>query len=127
MTSPHHPSTRLSRLDRILSQAESSPTRAGDSDAGQVHLASIPLERIRGLTIELQERSFAVQDDIDAITMRLLLNDYKTAVAHLRAVTDGVGAQLQESASQLSLTRKELRREEEMAAKRANRKAEDPE
>ena len=123
MTSPHHPS-RVSRLDRILSQAESAPPRTGDSDAGQVHLASIPLERIRGLTIELQERSPAVQDDIDAITMRLLLNDYKTAVAHLRAVTDRVGAQLQDAASQLSLTRKELRREEEMAAKRA-RKGED--
>ena len=127
MTSSHQPSTRVARLDRILSQAESAPPRTGDSDAGQVHLASIPLARIRGLTIELQERSPAVQDDIDVITMRLLLNDYQTAVAHLRAVTNSVSVHLHDAASQLNLTRKELRREEEMAAKRANRKAEDSE
>lgn len=122
MSASHKPSTRLTRLDHILSQSPAAlPTRGGDTDPGQVHLASVPLERIRALTLELQERSSAPQDEIDAITMRLLLNDYKAAVAHLRAVTNGVGAQLHTASEQISETRKTVRREEEMAAKRATR------
>ena len=117
------PSPRLARLDRILSQsplhvATHAPT---DTDPGQVHLTSVPLERIQSLTLELQERSPADADEVDAITMRLLLNDYKTAVAHLRAVANGVDSRLHAVGAELHESRKTVRREEEMATKRAGR------
>jgi len=92
---------------------------SADTDPGQVHLSSVPLERIRALTLELQDRVATTLDDVDAITMRLLLNDYKTAVAHLRAVGNGVDARLQTAAYEIHDIRKTIRRDEEMAMKRA--------
>jgi hypothetical protein len=113
------PSARLMRLDRILSQSPLPiAARTAASDPDQVHLASVPLDRIQALTVELQERSTVDADDIDAITMRLLLNDYKTAVAHLRAVANGVDARLHAGGQEIHEARKLVRREEEMAMKR---------
>ena len=47
----------------------------------------MPLERISRLTAELTQHAPADIDDIDRLAMRLLLNDYTAAVAHLRAAT----------------------------------------
>jgi hypothetical protein len=111
---------RVTRLDRILVQSPPhAASRTGDVDPGQVHLDSVPLERIRALTLELEERSACAQDDIDLITMRLLLNDYKAAVTHLRAVTNGTDARLHAAAGEVHDIQKTIRREQEMAAKRA--------
>jgi hypothetical protein len=121
MSALHKPSPRLARLDRILSQSPLNvATHATtETDPGQVHLMSVPLERIQALTMELQERSAADADEVDAITMRLLLNDYKAAVAHLRAVANGVDSRLLAVGAALHQSRKTVRREEEMATKRA--------
>ena len=120
MSAVYKPSARLARLDRILSQSPLQVTThaATDTDPGQVHLMSVPLERIQGLTAELQERSATDADEVDAITMRLLLNDYKTAVAHLRAVANGADSRLHAIGAELHESRKMVRREEELAAKR---------
>ena len=121
MSPLHRPSARLTRLDRILSQSPPAPVShaSADTDPAQVHLMGVPLERIQGLTAELQERSTTDADEVDAITLRLLLNDYKAAVAHLRAVANGVDARLHVVGAELHESRKTLRREEEMATKRA--------
>jgi len=122
MSGTPRPSSRLARLDRILS-ASAAPVaaRTTDTDPDQVHLASVPLERIQALTLELQERSAHVTDEIDAITMRLLLNDFKAAVAHLRAVSNSVDTRLYTAGRDIHESRKVVRREEEMMAKRAGR------
>jgi hypothetical protein len=53
------------------------------SDPADAHLASVPLDRIRRLTAELEQDG---GNDDNATTVSLLLNDYTTAVTHLRAV-----------------------------------------
>jgi hypothetical protein len=127
MSALHKPSARLARLDRILSQ--SPPHVAAhattETDPGQVHLTSVPLDRIQALTMELQDRSTEDTDEVDAITMRLLLNDYKAAVAHLRAVANGADSRLHAVGAELHESRKTVRREEEMVAKRAGQSEED--
>lgn len=45
----------------------------------------VPLDRIRRLTAELQRASDDDIDEIDAVTMRILLSDYTLTVGHLRA------------------------------------------
>jgi hypothetical protein len=94
-------STRRKVLEQIL--AETTPAASGteiaDADAAHAHLSSVPLERIRRLTAAVHESPSSNPDEIDAMAMRLLLDEYKTAVAHLRAVAneaashvDGAGA-----------------------------------
>src|SRR4051794_120610 len=112
-------SARAAKLDHLLSQSPPPVLRGGDVDFGQMLLAGVPLERIRALTLELQERAEATPDDLDAITMRLLLNDYKSAVADLRAFTNSVDGRLLAAGEDLHRTRKLVHREEEMIVKRA--------
>jgi hypothetical protein len=122
MNASQKPSTRLTRLDEILAQSPPhQPNRTGDLDPEQARLASVPLDRIGALSAELKQRSDTPQDDIDALTMRLLLNDYRTAVAHLRAVANSTEARLRTSGDAINRMTKELRREQEMAEKRAGR------
>jgi hypothetical protein len=78
---------RLQRLAQILAESNTAgSTSVRDTDPADVHLGSVPLERIRRLTAVLTDGAGTDVDDIDALAMRLLLNDYTTAVAHLRAV-----------------------------------------
>ena len=81
-------SERLARLDQILSQipSGSQAVSADSANAAEVHLSSVPTERIRLLTAELQGTSSPELDESDAVVMKLLLNEYSTAVGHLRAV-----------------------------------------
>ena len=119
MSASREPSARLASLEQILAQSPPVTHGSAATDPGQVHLASIPLERIAALTRELQEHQTLLPDSIDAIAIRLLLNEYKAAVAHLRAVSNGVDARLHTVSEQLQKSRKTVRRDEEMAAKRA--------
>jgi hypothetical protein len=115
-------SARLTRLDEILAQSPPhQANRTAELDPEQLHLASVPLDRIAGLSAELRQRSVEPQDDIDAITMRLLLNDYRIAVAHLRAIANSADARLRAAGDQIHVMTKALRREQEMAEKRAGR------
>lgn len=77
---------------------------ADNADAAEVHLNSVPTERIRLLTAELRGTSSAAPDEIDVLVMQVLLNEYSNAVAHLRAVAriaaatvDGVVAPMVET------------------------------
>jgi cob(I)alamin adenosyltransferase len=79
-------SQRLRRLQQILARPKLvTGTADTGPDPAETHLASIDLERIRQVTCELQNRADEMPDDLDAVTARVLLNDYASAVGHLRA------------------------------------------
>jgi len=114
---------RLIELERILARSKAGFAAAGDTDADPVllHLASVPIERIRQFTSELQARPQSGSDDIALVTMRLLLNDYATAVAHLRAVARLAVTRVEKAALDIRDSRKQLRREEKLLIKRSGR------
>jgi len=113
-------SERLLEIERILAQSKTAFAPAGDADADpvQLHLASVPTERIRQFTAELRARPGIDHDDITVVTMRLLLNDYATAVAHLRAVARLAVSRVEGAAVTIRDSRKQLRREEKLLLKR---------
>jgi hypothetical protein len=77
---------RLQQLAQILAESKAlASTSARDTDPADVHIGSVALERIRRLTAQLTQQAATDIDDIDRLAMRLLLNDYTAAVAHLRA------------------------------------------
>jgi hypothetical protein len=79
---------RLQRLAQILAESKApASTSARDTDPADVHIANVALERISRLAAELTQNAPTDIDDIDRLAMRLLLNDYTAAVAHLRAAT----------------------------------------
>jgi hypothetical protein len=80
---------RLAHLEQILAETASPSPAASttDADAAHVHLNSVPLERIRRLTAELQGDITRTPDEVELVMMRLLLYEYSIAVRHLRAVT----------------------------------------
>ena len=63
-------SDRLQRLSKILNDASPSPR----------------FDRIQRLTRELDDRSGLEPDELDGVTLRLLLDEYANALAHFRAV-----------------------------------------
>jgi len=78
---------RLIEIERIL--AQTTYVAAANDGAGNpvaVHLADVPAARMSELTRILQQRPPEGNDEIDALAVRLLLNDYVAAVSHLRAV-----------------------------------------
>jgi hypothetical protein len=77
---------RLGHLEHILTSTFGAPAATPEANAADVHLASVPVERIRRLTTELSSNDGRPTDTIDVLIMRLLLNEYASAVSHLRAV-----------------------------------------
>ena len=107
-------SQRLRRLEQILSGSSAAPVAAVDErDAATRHMESLPLERIRQLT-ELVDQRSTEADEVDAVAMRLLLNDYAAAVGHLRAVTRDAGSRLDAAAGPVADVRRFLWRDEKL-------------
>jgi hypothetical protein len=102
---------------RIASRASRDATPTNTSDLVDWRMRSVPLDRIAHLTIELQQRGTAAVDAVDALAMRLLLNDYTVATTHLRAVTRIAGQRMASASSHLkdvrALVERELQPEEE--------------
>jgi hypothetical protein len=122
-------SARLLELDRILSR-ERATSFSGEGDPVSLHLGAVPTERIRALTSVLEPTVDRDNDEIDAIAMRLLLNDYSSAVGHLRAVARSAATRIDDAAvpvreAQLFMKR-ELRREERVELERAQRAPVEP-
>lgn len=90
-------SERLLELDRILSQ-ERAASFSSEGDAISQHLAAVSGERIRGLTSFLTH-GVELNDEIDLVAMRLLLNDYASAVGHLRAVARSAATRIDDAAT----------------------------
>jgi hypothetical protein len=115
----HDLSRRLQRLQAYVAAKppQADPTSPNSSDLADWHMRSVMLDRIAHLTMELQRRGDAVIDAVDALEMRLLLNDYTASTTHLRAVTRIAKEGMATASSQLRGVRKtierDLKREEE--------------
>ncbi|HEU4693109.1 MAG TPA: hypothetical protein VFS23_32325 [Vicinamibacterales bacterium] len=113
-------SGRLRELDRILSH-EGSTSFSNEGDPVSLHLGAVPSERIRELT-SLLGRTTVANDEIDVVAMRLLLNDYTSAVGHLRAVARSAATRIDEAATPVReaqlFMKRDQRREERIERKR---------
>jgi len=115
----HDLSRRLQRLQSYVAAKppQADPTSSNSSDMADWHMRSVMVDRIAHLTMELQRRGDAVIDAVDALEMRLLLNDYTASTTHLRAVTRIAKEGMATASSQLRGVRKtierDLKREEE--------------
>ncbi len=113
----HDLSRRLQRLEaRVASRPRGDAAPADSSDLVHWRMRSVPIDRIAHLTMELQQRSGADVDAVDALAIRLLLNDYTTSTTHLRAVTRTAGQRMVTASSRLkdvrAVVERELQREE---------------
>jgi transcriptional regulatory protein LevR len=114
----HDLSRRLLRLQSYVADKprQADPTSTNSSDLADWHMRSVMLDRIAHLTMELQRRGDAAIDAVDALEIRLLLNDYTASTTHLRAVTRIAKQGIATASSQLSGARtiieRELQREE---------------
>lgn len=113
VTNDHDLSERLRRLEAYIAARppHRDPPSTNSSDLADWHMRSVMLDRIARLTMELQQRGNAAIDAVDALEMRLLLEDYTTSTRHLRAVTriakEGIGT----AASHLRAVRTNIERE----------------
>jgi hypothetical protein len=99
-------SQRLRRLEEILAATAPTVPAAGTqaADPATRQLATLPVERIRLVTNELQSRDGG-GDEIDRLAIRLLLNDYTAAVAQLRAVVRDAGQRIDAAAGPVAAVR----------------------
>ena len=123
MSTARNPSQRLIELERILAQI--TPARASeDETAGSVaaHLAGVPADRIRQLTSALQRGLKDTTDEIDVVTMRLLLNDYIVGVGHFRAIARTAASRMDKAAEIIGEGQRFVHREQKREAQRAARR-----
>ena len=111
----HDTAIRLSQLEQILA-ATAGRTAPAVADAAGVHLSGVPADRIRGLTVLLHDGIERDVDAVDAIVMRLLLEEYVTAVGHLRAVARMAAAHIDGAAAPVREARRALHRHTKAAA-----------
>jgi hypothetical protein len=116
------PTQRLIELERILAQSRL-VTASGHEQAGSVtsHLAGVPVDRIRQLTSALQRGLDDTVDEIDAVAMRLLLNDFRIAVPHLRAIAQTAGARMDDAADLIREGQRFVRREQKLESRATQR------
>jgi hypothetical protein len=121
---PTPASERVLELERILAQDRRATPVSIESqtDPATLHLTEMPTERIRRFTHALgTKRGNDIDNDaIDILTMRLLLNDFTSAVGHLRAVANIAASLIDHAAKPVReahrLIKAENRREEKMRA-----------
>lgn len=77
-------SRRLARLAGILNDTR--PYGEASALDPVEHLHRVRLQRIQGLTAQLDDRTGHDVDEMDGVAMRLLLDEYAGALAQLRAV-----------------------------------------
>ena len=125
---PSSAQDRLREIERIIAQTPSVVTsNQGAEDPVAVHLADVPAARIRELTRILNQRPLEGNDDIDAVAMRLLLNDYMAAIAHLRAVARAAASLVDGAAAPVKQSQRFLRDEDRRQEKRPADTASPPE
>ena len=116
MPSPRDTSTRLAHIEEILAQTAPGAT-AGAADATAVHLNSVSIERIRRLTAALGDLPLEQGPDVvDAVLMRLLLDEFMTSVFHLRAVARTAVSRVDAATTPLRDARRAMHRLEKTAA-----------
>ena len=97
-------SRRLAQLARILSDAR--PFGALSTTDVAEHLHQVRLKRIEGFTAQLTDGDGRGIDAVDALAMRLVLDEYSSVVAHLRAAARERAAALGSLAAQLRSDRR---------------------
>ena len=90
-------SRRLLRLEKILA----ADFVAGSARTGRIGPSDTALERVIRLTGQLQGRVGSEQDAVDLLNIRLLLNEYVSVVADLRAVAASADEHLEKALSSL--------------------------
>src|SRR5688572_12327981 len=112
MTAVADSSRRLQQLQQILadSQAALNSTTGCDADSADFHPGIVPLERIGRLASELTQGVAADIDEVDCLAMRLLLNEYAAAVAHLRVAARLADRRVAVAAVPIHETRLRIRR-----------------
>ena len=95
----YDPSVRLRQIEEILAQVRpASHVDGRETNLAALNLSRVPVERIRQMTGVLEQRLNHEIDAVDAVALRMLVNDFAAAVAQLRAVTRLTGEQLTEIA-----------------------------
>ena len=95
---------RLAQLARILSEGRPYGEKSA-TDLAE-HLHQIRLTRIKGFTAQLDDGEGRDVDEIDAVAMRLVLDEYSGVVAQLRAAARERAAALGSLAAQLRTDRR---------------------
>ena len=114
------PFERVRLLDNILASSRHSLTSAMRVDVApaELHLRSIPFERIQQLTAVLKDGAAHADDDVDRLCARLLVTDYLAAVAHLRAVARIAAARIEKTPAALKRIRRYVEKEQARLQKR---------
>jgi hypothetical protein len=77
---------RLEQLERLLVEHRPSfRDDTGDEVESTAARIDAVLQRLRQLTTAMQRRNADINDPLDRVTMRLMLEDYAAALSHLRA------------------------------------------
>lgn len=107
------PSHQLRLLDAILAGASNVIIGAapGDLDAVQLYLRSVPFDRMRLLTAMLADQQSRGADTAEAVAARLLLTDYRSAVANLRAATQVVATRIATTSTTVKKSKRVVARE----------------
>jgi hypothetical protein len=119
---PTPASERVLELERILAHDRRATPASAESqtDPAALHLTEMPTERIRRFTDALGAAGDVDNDAIDILTMRLLLNDFTSAVGHLRAVANIAAALVDKAAKPVKDAQRFIKvengREEKMRA-----------
>ena len=120
MSTTRDPARRLIELERILAQSPRAIGSGGEgADSVTAHLAEVPADRIRQFTSVLELGLDDTIDDIDAITMRLLLNDYTIGVAHLRAIARKATVRIDAAADLIRQDQRLMHQVEKLGARNA--------
>jgi hypothetical protein len=87
---------RIARLERLLDGLENARRSvAGSRNAASATAEPSPLSRLQDIVAVLQERATRAEcDDVDAIAMRVLLEEFTSFAASLRSTASGLGDQL---------------------------------
>jgi hypothetical protein len=119
VSAAYDPFERLLRLSQILSEQSMDGRAAGIEPP---HVRDARAQRIRQLTVELQHGGIE-SDEVDAVTMRLLLNDFAAVLPAFRQMTREAEAHLSTAAGPIKNVRRELHRQEKLKLKRDTRSA----
>jgi hypothetical protein len=115
----HQPFERLLRLSQILTDHSIDVRSAGSEPP---HVRETRAQRIRQLTVELQHDGIE-SDEVDAVAMRLLLNDYAAVLPAYREMTRQAEVHLSAAAGPVKEVRRDLHRHEKLKLKRKARSA----
>lgn len=107
---------RLARLSVILDDG-SRRRHTTWSNPVDEHLASLRLDRVQQLAREVESRSGRETDELDRVAMRLLLDEFASALFHMRAVAREAAKNMERGPAALKDVRRYVEKEREIEIK----------